>query len=568
VRRLRTRRVATAAAALAAVMAVAACAGDDADESAADESAGEDGEDAAEAPQGGEVSVFITNPENLAPPSNVTESEGSEVLNALYSPLVEWDLETSEIVVGEDAPDAVAESVETEDNTTFTITLKEGWTFHNGDPVTAQSYIDSWNYGAVGSNANNGAYFFSGIAGYEDLQCGGEATEDEPCPEPPAAEEMSGLSVVDDQTFEVTLSEPNLFFPLVLGYTAFNPVPQAFFDDPEAFEAAPIGQGPFQVDADGWVQDGQVRVERYEDYPGTQPNLDSIEYRIYTDIDSAFNDALAGNLDIMDSVPSAQIESAEADFATFLDRESSIMQYLGFPTFDERFADPRVRQAFSLAVDRQAIADAVRPDFAPITGFVPASVPGAADDECGGNCPATGDPEAAAALLEEAGGWEGPLTLYFNAGADHDGWVEAVANQLRENLGIEDIEFQTLQFAEYLPVIESGDYDGPFRLGWVPDYPNPNTYLESLHATGGSSNYTGYSNPDFDALITEAKSAESAEDSLPLFIESQEILNEDMPIMPMFVARQVGIAGERVQGLDLTFQDDLDVFSLAVTDAE
>jgi ABC-type transport system substrate-binding protein len=563
---LRTRRVATAAAALAAVMTVAACSGgDDGEGSAADESPAED---TAEAPQGGEVSIFITNPENLAPPSNVTESEGAEVLNALYTPLVEWDLEASEIIVGEDAPDAVAESVETEDNTTFTITLKEGWTFHNGDPVTAQSYVDAWNYGALGSNANNGSYFFSGIAGYDDLQCSGEATEDNPCPTPPTAEEMSGLTVVDDQTFEVTLSEPNLFFPLVLGYTAFNPVPEAFFDDPEAFEAAPIGNGPFQVDEEGWVQDGQVRVERYEDYPGTQPNLDSIEYRIYTDVDSAYNDALAGNLDIMDNIPSAQIESAQTDFATFIDQESGIMQYLGFPVTDERFADPRVRQAFSLAVDRQAITDAVRPDFAPITGFVPASVPGAADDECGGNCTATGDPEAAAVLLEEAGGWEGPLTLWFNAGADHDGWIEAVANQLRENLGIQDIQFQTLQFAEYLPVIEGGENDGPFRLGWVPDYPNPNTYLESLHATGGSSNYTGYSNPDFDALISDAKSAETSEDSLPIFVEAQEILNEDMPIMPMFVARQVGIGGERVQGLELTFQDDVNVFTLSVTDAE
>jgi ABC-type transport system substrate-binding protein len=564
---LRTRRAATVAVALAAVMTVAACAGDDgAEEGAADESPTEDGEETAEAAQGGEVSVYLTNPENLAPPSNVTESEGSEVLNALYSPLIEFDLEASAALAGDDAPDAAAESVETEDNVTFTITLKDGWTFHNGDPVTAQSYVDAWNYGAYGPNANNGSYFFGDIAGYEDLQCQGEATEEEPCPEPPTVEELSGLTVVDDLTFEVELSAPNVFFPLVLGYSAFHPLPQAFFDDPEAFNDAPIGQGPFQVDEEGWVRDQQVRVERYEDYAGTQPNVDAIEYRIYQDIDSGYNDALAGNLDIMDSIPSAQIESAAQDFPTFIDQESSTIQFIGFPLYDERFQDPVLRQAFSLAVDRQAIADAVRPDFAPLNGFVPAAVPGALDDECGGNCPPTADPERAAQLLEEAGGWEGPLVIWFNQGGDHEGWVEAVANQLRENLGIEDIQFESLQFAEYLPLLDEQQVTGPWRLGWVPDYPNPNTYLESLHATDGSSNNSGYSNEEFDALIAEAKAAETSEESLPFFEEAQLLLNEDMPIMPMFVARQVGIAGERVSGMEITFEDDIDVFKISVTE--
>jgi ABC-type transport system substrate-binding protein len=564
---LRTRRAATVAVALAAVMTVAACAGDDgAEEGAADESPTEDGEETAEAAQGGEVSVFITNPENLAPPSNVTEANGGEVLNALYAPMVDFNLDTSEPVFGDDAPDATVENIETEDNQTFTITLKEGWTFHNGDPVTAQSYVDSWNYGAYGPNANTGAYFFGDIAGYDDLQCQGEATEEDPCPTPPTVEEMSGLSAADDLTIEVELSAPNLFFPLVLGYTAFDPVPEVFFDDPDAFNDAPIGQGPFQVDEEGWVRDGQVRVERYEDYPGTQPNVDAIEYRIYQALDAGYNDALAGNLDVMDAIPGAQLATAADDFPTFIDEESAVIQFIGFPLYDERFQDPRLRQAFSLAVDRQAIADAVRPDFAPLDGFVPSAIPGGLADECGGNCPPTADPERAAQLLEEAGGWEGPLTLWFNQGGDHEGWVEAVANQLRENLGIEDIQFESLQFAEYLPLLDDQQVDGPWRLGWIPDYPNPNTYLESLHATEGSSNNSGYSNEEFDALIAEAKAAESLEESLPFFEEAQLLLNEDMPIMPMFVARDTAIGGERVTGLEIGFQDDINVFTIAVTE--
>lgn len=566
-RRLRTTPLATTAAALALVLTAAACSsGDDDTTDDGAEGGAEETEGSEEAaPQGGEISVYLTNPQFLAPPSNVTESEGAEVISAVYAPLVEFDLEASEALFGDDAPDAAAADISTEDNQTFTITLKEGWTFHDGEAVTAQSYVDAWNYGANGENAATGSYFFASIEGFDALQCQDDNPDDEDtCPTPPTATEMSGLSAVDDTTIEVTLTEPNLFFPLVLNYSAFYPLPTSFFDDPEAFNDRPIGQGPFMVDEAGWVRDDSIRVERFEDYPGTQPNLDTIEYRIYAELDAGYNDALAGNLDVMDSIPSAQLESAETEFATFVDQDSATIQFLGFPIYDERFADPNVRKAFNLAVDRQAIADAIRPDFAPLGGFVPPSIPGAVETDCDGFCPATADPEQAQQLLEEAGGWEGPLTLYFNSGADHDAWVEAVANQLRDNLGIEEINFQSLQFAEYLPVLEGQQAEGPYRLGWIPDYPNPNTYLESLHVTDQSSNYTGYSNPDFDALIAEAKAAESSADSLPLFEEAQAILHEDMPWMPMFVARQVGVAGEGVSGFELEFDDSINVFTIAV----
>ncbi|MGF1662730.1 MAG: ABC transporter substrate-binding protein [Kineosporiaceae bacterium] len=557
----------TTAAALAAVMTVAACSGGgDAEEGAADESPAED---TAEAPQGGELSVFLTNPENLAPPSNVTESEGGEVIRALYAPLVQFDFEQAEPLFGDDAPDAVAENLETEDNQTFTITLKEGWTFHNGDPVTAQSYVDAWNYGAVGTNANTGAEFFAEIEGYADLQCSGEPTEENPCPTPPTAEELSGLEVIDDQTFEITLSAPNRVFALVLGYSAFFPVPEAFFDDPEAFEAAPIGNGPFQVDEEGWVQDQQIRVERWDDYPGTQPNVDAVEFRIYDSIDSAYNDALAGNLDVMGDIPAASLATAEQDFPNYFDEPSDSIQFIGFPLYDERFQDPNLRRAFSLAVDRQAITEAVRPDWAPLNGFVPETVASGLGDECGGNCPPTADPEQARQLLEEAGGWEGPLVLWFNQGGDHEGWMEAVSNQLRENLGIEDIQFQSLQFAEYLPLLDGQQVTGPWRLGWLPDYPSAKTYLESLHASpeaGGSSNNSGYANPEFDALLAEAKAAEDAESSIAAFEQAQELLNEDMPIMPMFVARNIGIAGERITNFELDWQGNVDLYQVAVTE--
>ncbi len=524
-----------------------------------------EGEETAEgeAATGGEYSVYIGEPENLSPPSNVTESNGSEVTNALYTELVEIDFETPAALTGDEAPDATAESIETEDNTVFTITLKDGWTMHNGEPLTAQNYVDAWNYGAYGPNANTGAYFFAKIEGYDDLQC--PDTDDEGnCVGEPTATEMSGLEVIDDLTFEVTLSEPFSIFPLVLQYTAFHPVPSDFLDDPEQYVEQPVGNGPFMM-SEPWAHDQYVRVERYEDYAGTPANADALELRIYAEIDTAYNDLLAGNLDVMDALPAAQLEAARQEFGDrFFQEDSPIISFIGFPTYDPRFQNPDLRRAFSMAIDRQAISDAVKPDYTPLDGFVPGVVPGALADNCGGGCEFNA--EEARQLFESAGGYEGELVMWFNAGADHDGWIEAVSNQLRQNLGIETIRFEQLQFAEYLPLLQNNQITGPYRLGWIPDYPSPHTYLDSLYATGASSNYTGYSNPEFDDLVAQGEAAAGPEESVEFFQQAEEILNEDMPAIPMFTTAAQLVWSERIEGGEVDFFDNINLAEISVVE--
>lgn len=531
-------------------------------DAASEEGAGSEG-----GGSGGEFSVYISEPEHISPPSNVTESGGGEVLNGLYAPLVEVDLETPAALTGDDAPTAVAESVESEDNQEFTITLKDGWTMHNGEPLTAQNYVDAWNYGAYGPNANTGAYFFANIEGYDDLQCP-EGTGGEGQPECTEADipatEMSGLEVVDDRTFTVRLTEPFSIFPLVLRYSAFHPVPSDFLDDPEQYVEQPVGNGPFMMDGP-WQHDELIRVVRYDDYAGEPAKADAVEYSIYAEVDTAYNDLLAGNLDVMDAIPAAQLDAAEAQFGErFIRQESPVIQFLGFPTYDPAFENPDLRKAFSMAIDREAISTTVRPDFAPLAGFVPEVIPGALADGCGGNCEY--NPEEAARLFEEAGGYEGTLTLWYNSGADHDPWIEAVSNQLRQNLGIANIEFQSLDFAEYLPLLQDQGITGPYRLGWIPDYPSPHTYLDSLYSTGASSNYTGYSNPEFDALIAEGEAAEDPEASVEPFQEAERILNEDMPAIPMFVAESTGAYSERVENVEITFFDEANVADIEVVE--
>jgi oligopeptide transport system substrate-binding protein len=207
------------------------------------------GDDDPAAASGGEFSVYICEPEHLIP-QNTNETCGAEVLSALFTPLVDYDVSTNEVQIG----DGVAESITSPDQKVWTIKLKPGWTFHNGEPVDAASYARGWNAGAYGPNAYGNAYFFQNIEGYDALQ----VPDGAPSGSKPPATEMSGVRVVDPLTLEVTLDEPFSQFPVTLGYTAFYPLPKAYTGDPEAFEERPIGNGAFRTDG-AWQHNQQIR---------------------------------------------------------------------------------------------------------------------------------------------------------------------------------------------------------------------------------------------------------------------------------------------------------------------
>ncbi|MGY1828600.1 MULTISPECIES: peptide ABC transporter substrate-binding protein [unclassified Blastococcus] len=543
--KLSKRRGGLVAAGVAAAMMLSACGG-------SDENGGEGGT-AAEG--GGSFSVYVGEPENPLVPGNTTESEGHQVISSLWTGLIEYAADGAVEYTG------VAESIESEDNTTWTIELKDGWTFHDGTPVTAQSFVDAWNYTAYSPNAQGASYFFSNILGYDDLQAPtdeeGNVTGD------PAAQEMSGLRVIDENTFEVELASPFAQFPVTVGYNAFWPLPEAFFEDPEGFGAQPIGNGPFQAESE-FVPGQGITVTRYEDYAGEDPAVaESVDFRVYADLNTGYNDLQAGNLDVLPDLPPDALASAQDVLGDrYLEAPSSGFTYLGFPTYDERFSDPRVRQALSMGIDRQAISDAI---FAgsrtPADAYVAPVVDGYREGVCE-YCEL--DVDAANALLDEAGfDRSQPIELWFNAGAGHDAWVQAVGNQLRENLGVDYVLRGELDFAEYLPLLDEQGVTGPFRLGWSMDYPSPQNYLEPLYSTAAlppaGSNATFYSNPEFDALIQQGNSASSNEEALDFYNQAEDILLEDMPIAPMFFDLEQAGHSENVSDVVIDVFGDIDV---------
>jgi oligopeptide transport system substrate-binding protein len=550
--KLSKRSGALIAAGMAGTMVLSACGGGE------EENGG--GDPAAEA-TGGTFSMEVGEPENPLVPGNTTESEGAQIVDALWTGLVEYETDGAASFTG------VAESIESEDNVTWTVTLNDGWTFHDGSAVTANSFVDAWNYTAYSPNAQGGSYFMSHIEGYKDLQAetddAGNVTAE------PAATEMSGLTVVDDLTFEVTLDAAFSQFPLVVGYTAFYPMPEAFFEDPEAAaQDTPIGNGPFM--AEGPLEPGVgINLVRYEDYAGENAaQADSVEMRIYQDLNTSYTDVQGGNLDVTAKLPPDAITTAPDEFGDrYLEAPSSSFTYMGFPTYDPRFADPKVRQGISLAIDREAITEAIFDGSRkPADSFISPVVDGYREGICE-FCSV--DVDRANQLLDEAGfDRTQPVELWFNAGAGHDAWVEAVGNQLRENLGIEYTLRGDLDFAEYLPLIDQKGMTGPFRLGWAMDYPSPQNYLEPLYGSAAlppaGSNATFYTNAEFDELMAQGNQASTNEEAVELYQQAEDILLQDMPIAPMFYGLEQGVHSENVSNVIIDIFGHVDLAAVTV----
>jgi ABC-type transport system substrate-binding protein len=495
---------ATAAAAVLA-LGLAACGGGDGGEEPDEGTAG-----SPTGQPGGEYVAEITEPTFLAPFANCYESECSAILDMINDPVVTTDFETGELIY-----DGLAESIETEDNVTWTVTLKEGRTFQNGEPVDAEAFQRTWEYTADPKNAMATAGFISRVEG------AGEGKG------------LTGFKVIDERTFEVTLNGPFSQFGQMMSYApAFTPMAQECMDDLKACNNQPIGTGPYMMDGP-WRHDEGITVTKWDDYAGDQEAVaDTVDFQMFTTPTAAFRDFQNGGLDVISLAPEVYLE-AQNTVQDILEEPTATLTYMGFPTTEPPFDNPQVRQAISMAIDRQLIVEQVLNGLAyPSTDIVTPPIPGSRDDACQ-YC--TFDPEQAKQLLDEAGvDLEGEtVTWYFNADAGHDQWVEAAARQVQENLGL-DYELEAQEWAKYLEFLDKQAFTGPFRLGWSLDYPSPENYIRPLVGCEGDSNYTGYCNEELDQKLEDADQAATLDEAIGLYQEAGDIALEDMPIIPMW----------------------------------
>ncbi|WP_327680360.1 peptide ABC transporter substrate-binding protein [Kitasatospora sp. NBC_00458] len=507
--------------------------------------------DAGAGKKGGSISVELGEPQHGLVPQNTAESEGSEVLNALFAGLVDYDIKDNSPKL------RVAESIETADATLWTIKLKDGYTFHNGEKVTAQSFVDAWNYGANQANAQEAMPFFDKIVGSEELAPGKDKT--------PTADKLKGLKVVDDKTFTVTLKAPFSQFKTMLGYNAFFPLPKAFFTDTKAFEEAPIGNGAFQIDGK-WEHNKQIKVKRYENFPASdgKAKLDSVTFKIYDKLETAYNDLRANNIQITDKLPISAMATVAQEFGDrYIYKPESGVGYIGFPiATNPAFQNPGLRKAISMAIDREAITKTIFSGTRkPADDFISPIIPGYRQGALGEV--ATYNPAKAKELFTQSGGLPGnTIEIGYNADGGHKEWIEAVGNQLKKNLGIE-VTFKPFEkFGAILTALGEKKYSGAFRMAWSMDYPSIENYLRPIFskvAIENGSNYGGYVNEDFEAALAKADAAREDAEGIKLYQAADDILIKDLPYIPVYTYMSSAAYTKGVKNVNVNAQGQMDL---------
>lgn len=491
--------------------------------------------DAGQADGSGVLRASWGDPQNPLEPANTNEVQGGKVLDMVFRGLVRYDPRTGR------AQNMVAEKIETADSRNFRITLKPGWRFSNGEPVTARSFVDAWNYGASLENHQRSAYFFGYIDGYDQVH---------PASGKQTADTLSGLRVTGTRTFTVRLSQKFSTWPKTLGYAAFSPLPRNFFTHHSAWLKKPVGNGPYTVTS--YTKGSQMSLRKWSGYPGPdKAHNGGVDLKVYTDNNTAYTDLTAGNLDLVDDVPAAQLRNVKADLSgRYLNTPAGIIQTLAFPYYDKRWNTRNswmVRKGLSMAINRKEITEKIfqgtRTPATDWTSPVLGKDGGYQAGLCGDGC--TYDPEQARKLVKQGGGIPGgKLTIGYNVDTgSHKEWVDAICNNINHVLGKDNacVGSPTGTFADFRNKITQKKMTGPFRAGWQMDYPLVQNFLEPLYYTDASSNDGKWSSKDFDRLINQANAEPDAAAAMKKFQQAQGVVRDQMAAIPLWY--QNGSAG-------------------------
>ncbi|MEB4613849.1 peptide ABC transporter substrate-binding protein, partial [Leucobacter sp. M11] len=480
------------------------------------------------------ITVNNTEPQKGLIPANTTEVGGGKVVDALWEGLVYYDADGATQM-------GVAKSIEADPETgVWTVKLRDDAKFTDGTPVLAKNFVDAWNYAANIENALGNQAFFAAIKGY---------SEEKP------VEALEGLKIVDDQTFTI---EATPDFPDRLGYSAYYPLPDVAFEDMEAYGQNPIGNGLYKFASDdAWKHDVELKLVKNEDYVGPREvNNEGVTFKMYASLDAAYTDLQAGNLDVLDQIP-------DTSFAVFQDelgdrainQAGALMTTLTVSANLEHFTgeEGKLRRlALSKAVDREEIIDVIfEGTNIPAKDFTSPIVDGYTEDLKGVENLEFDAAEAKKlwAEADKISPFEGSLEVATNSDGPHQVWIEAVANQWANNLGVTAAPKLYPTFAAFLDDRESDTVGGPFRAGWQADYPGAYNYLQPLYYTKASSNHGYYSNPAFDKLLDEAVQEADHDKSIAKLHEAQEILLDEMPSIPLWYQGTTGGFSESVDNV-------------------
>jgi oligopeptide transport system substrate-binding protein len=422
------------------------------------------------------------------------------------------------------------------DGRTYIFHLREDARWSDGQSVTAADFEYSWKRLLDPKTAAEYAYFLYDIEGAEDYNSG---KVDHP--------ESVGVRALDDRTLEVRLRKPIVFFPSITTFMVTFPMRRDVvekFGEQWTEPGRIVTNGPFVLDE--WRHEYKLTLRPNPFYYGIRPSLGTVKMYIVNESTTALTLFETGDIE-MSNLPPEAIAAYQGK-SEYLTAPVLRGYYYGFNVKKAPFTDPRVRRAFSMAIDRSEFPAILKRGEIPSPYWIPPGMPY--------HNPAIGlpfDPDAARKLLAQAGYPAGrgfpSVTAAFNTGPENSLVAENLQAQWKRNLGIE-ILLDNQEWKVYLRRLQT-DPPPLFRLGWGADYPDPDNFMNLFTSTSGN-NRTRWRNDRYDELIRSAASDPEPVRRQAAYDEAQKILLEDdVAIMPLFVATQNWAVKPYVRGLRL-----------------
>jgi peptide/nickel transport system substrate-binding protein len=470
----------------------------------------------------------------------VSDGESLRVITQIFETLVALEPGGTEPVPG------LAESWEpNEDGTVWTFAIREGVTFHDGEPLNAEAVcfnFDRW-YNFSGPLQNPSASYYWQVA------FGGFASKDNP--DAPDESLYASCEATDESTAAITLTKPSATFIPALAQASFSIASPAALTEFEADAGTvdadgvfqpegtfgtehPIGTGPFKFES--WTRGDSLTIVRNDDYWGEKALLDSVIFRPIADNAARLQALQAGDIQGYDLVEPQDIETIEGDSnLQILDRPPFNVAYVGINVGTPPLDDPLVRQALAHGLDRQAVVDNFYAGRAEVAHqFMPPALEGYADSVTEYEY----DPARAKELLQEAG-LTPPVKIDFWYPTDVSRPYmpdpkrnfEAFAASLNES-GFQVVPHSAPWSPDYLGQANEGNLP-VFLLGWTGDYGDADNFLGTFFQTPGAQFGTNEApNQEIHDLLAAAEAEPDQETRVGMYQEANQLISDWIPGVP------------------------------------
>lgn len=437
-------------------------------------------------------------------------------------------------------PDLAQDWTVSPDGLTYTFTLRSNAKFHDGRAVTAQDVVYSLERAANPATKSDTVLTYLGdIVGVKEMRAG-------------QAQHISGLHVLDDHHLQMTIDAPKPYFLLKLTYPTAFVLDRANVESGPDWYRKPNGTGPYKLVE--WQSGKRMVYQANPDFYLGAPQIPYIVINLYSGY--SMNLYETGDVDIT-GVPLSLVDR-------FLDPKEPLhdelytgvslcTSYVVFDVKQPPFDDVKVRQAFSMAFDRQKYIDVVLSGRAlPAAGLYPPALPGYDVNLKG----LPFDPAKARQLLAESkyGGPGGlPAITYTTGGFGSyiDAGVAALAQMWHQYLGV-DIHVENIEPNYYYDAVYSGRHGQLQDYGWCADYPDPENFADVLFHSGAEQNLGHYSNPELDRLLESARVESDVTRRIAMYQQAEQTIVNDAPVLFMVHGLSYALVKPYIKGYILT----------------